>query len=787
LFDLSISTLSVEAGLENKDLPGVLATGAPRRAERLRAQDRLVLFFSQTGSEPLAANLQHELLSRLAETYFTAGGSVTAGLRVMTERLNDFLLNRNLRNTRQGGQLLGLFQAAVLHGNVLYLAQAGTVSSFLSQKTHVEQFTDPAGRSLGQAKLVSLRFYQASVESGDVLILAPETPDGWSVEMLAGSSQLTPDALRQRLVGQALDLRTVVVRFQTGKGEIKGSEFRRVEAVGSPVQPAGIYLSGKPLEAVSAVPVEGAAAQPILSPSEPVFHQKSEPRPVIPAAAGVEKAATKPPVSAPRREQVKPVRTVSESPARSAKSRLSVFTPLAARATRVIAFFRKANTNGAAAGQNLLKRVARAAPAGVTQQASPAGTSATSAPIGVQKLNLSPTTLLVIALAVPLIVATVGLTVYIRLGRGEEFKAYLNTAQQLIDQGAAQQDLTLQRQDYEKALFWMDKADTKGHSDEGDALRQRAQAALDDLDGIQRLAFLPALANDLPKDINIVRVAATISDLYLLDGKQGRVLRLFRSGQGYEYDSQFVCGPGRAGSAVIGPLVDIAALPPGNQTHATVMGIDEGGNVVYCTPNIDGFDSHALTPPDSRWSKILRIVMEQNQLYVLDPQVNAVYRYDSVTAPLSFDASPKLYFDKQVPRMADVIDLAVNQDYLYLLHSDGTMSTCTSSGLSVECADPTPFGDGRKGHSADVDKFAGTQFTLLESTDPPNPSIYVLDQENASIYQFSLRKLNLQGLYRSGIKPDYPLPARQPTAFAISPNRRAVMAYGYQVFYAVLP
>ncbi len=60
-----------------------------------------------------------------------------------------------------------------------------------------------------------------------------------------------------------------------------------------------------------------------------------------------------------------------------------------------------------------------------------------------------------------------------------------------------------------------------------------------------------------------------------------------RNSETYQVDFAFTCGPG----GFIGKLVDIAALPPNNiqvqpgvSGGASIIGVDEYGNAVYCAP-----------------------------------------------------------------------------------------------------------------------------------------------------------------------------------------------------------
>ena len=400
-------------------------------------------------------------------------------------------------------------------------------------------------------------------------------------------------------------------------------------------------------------------------------------------------------------------------------------------------------------------------------------------------LQISPSSMLFIALAVPLVVVAVAATVYFQRGRGEQFQAYLRTAQQFAEQAVAQQDLGLQREDWNQTLYWLDKAAPYGQSAEGDDLRQKARTGLDSMDGILRLNYLPA-GNPMPEGTRIGRMVATINDVYMLDSSSGSVFRLYRTGQDYELDLQFKCGPGKAGTAQIGPLLDIAALPPNNDFKATLIGIDAGGNLEYCAPGVAGFSSTMLVAPDANWGKISRMVLFQDVLYVMDPQVNAVYRYfgDKGSA---FTSGPRLYFENQVPTMTDVVDIAVDQEYLYLLHEDGSMTTCSDAGFTTECSDPAPYGDARQGRMSEPLRFDDAKFLKLQSTQPPDPSLYVLDTEANSVYQFSLRKLNLQRQFRPLVEQDYPLPDQPATGFVVTPNRKVLLAFGNQAFFAALP
>jgi hypothetical protein len=75
----------------------------------------------------------------------------------------------------------------------------------------------------------------------------------------------------------------------------------------------------------------------------------------------------------------------------------------------------------------------------------------------------------------------------------------------------------------------------------------------------------------------------------------------------------------------------------------------------------------------------------------------------------------------------------------------------------------------------------------MQVTQPPEASIFILDgKKGPAIYQFSLQ-LYLARVLRPAVNADVRLPDQPVTAFAITPGRLAVLAFGNQLYYASLP
>jgi hypothetical protein len=172
--------------------------------------------------------------------------------------------------------------------------------------------------------------------------------------------------------------------------------------------------------------------------------------------------------------------------------------------------------------------------------------------------------------------------------------------------------------------------------------------------------------------------------------------------------------------------------------------------------------------------------LDRGDLFVLDPKVNAVWIYRN----MEYSQQPHLFFGDNVPPMQDVIDLAVYNDDLFLLHADGHTTKCTYSGMTespTRCEDPYPYSDNRPGrvHGPVVEDAI---FDQIFFSSFPERSIYMLDPKNQAVYYFSVL-LTLQWQYQ----PKTPLAEGQATAFAISPNRTAFLAVNNNVYYAAMP
>jgi hypothetical protein len=350
-----------------------------------------------------------------------------------------------------------------------------------------------------------------------------------------------------------------------------------------------------------------------------------------------------------------------------------------------------------------------------------------------------------------------------------------------------QNDPAIVRHAWESTLFYLDKADGYQVTDESRALRQQAQNELDALDGIVRLDFKPAAAVD--RSVTVTRMAATDTDLYLLDSGHGTILRAFKINTGYQMDASFQCGPGGYGGQQVGPLIDLAAMPGGNTHNATVLGMDAAGTLLYCAPQMAP-QPFPLAVPDLGWKQITAFTLSSDgkTLYVLDPPGNAVWVYSGLTGDF---IDPYLFFGNFIPTgMEQVIDLAVNASDLFLLFNDSHITSCTYGGESrTRCTDPLTFVDNRAGHPSGSSTLTDAVFSQMAFDNPFDTSLYLLEPKTHAVYKSSPRPgtLELNGQFRASAAVDATLFTSDVSALTIGTNRSIFLCIGDQIYYADMP
>lgn len=787
--DLNILSLFRLNGQEQTSLPGLTAFAPPRKAARGRERESLLVSLLLNGNTTFS-NEEYDKLSRDAAAVFhNTHGALTTALRAAAESVNRALLERNLSTTGRGQYAIGWLTLAAMREAQLTVLQCGPTHVLSFSGGVIRHLHDPAlsGKGLGLSQTINQFFSQIQLQPGDRLLVCPKLPPAWEHALGSDRGLPAPESTRKRMLALVDgDVSGALIHISEGTGTI------RFATNGTPPPP--------PPKPVDVSPATDSAPAFVLpepvqekSPAAHVVGRPNEeqpsayaipPQPAQDDEALVEQLASAAltrqfPPSIPRAKPPEPEpESIPESETEeeeepefeevdvSSEPRLSPEEVALRRAETQRQMARTAVT-GIQAWRRVTERV------GVVirkflPNLLPGGESDISLPVPARAF---------ISILIPILIATIGVVVYMRFGRSSQYDTYIAQAQVLRQQAMNMTNPVEQREAWGNVLQRVAQAELYNVTSDTLAMRQEAQARLDALLGVTRLNFTPILSAGAGTDIS--RMAASDSDLYLLDAAQGNILRAAVTGQGYELED-FDCRPGVHGNYTIGSLVDLVVLPKVNTLSSSVLGVDAAGNLLYCAPG-QVPKPFPLTLPETNWGRVTAMTLDNGKLYVLDAPARAVWIYldkDGV-----FTDSPLFFFGNQIPEIEDAIDIAVNGDELYLLHADGRLTFCTYSrqdAVPTRCESPVKLLN-RFPAYGDMDAFAQAHFTQMLLTGPPDSTLFLLDADGQSVYRLSSRGFELQGISGAviGSFPSGPL-----SAMTSSANQILYLARGEQVFAA---
>jgi hypothetical protein len=774
--DLNLLPVARYAGRDYPELLGLYYTEPLRRTARGRNLDRLIFYLVIEGNAPLPPGKRDQILADLAKLYYETPGSVTTGLRKTAEELNELLLERN-RGLGGNRQCLGLLTQAVVRENQVTLAQSGPMHAFRIAEGGSEHFYNPdmLGQGLGLSRAAPVSFVQCGLQPNDTLLLAAVPAPDWSAAGLSAAHGQGPEGLRRRLFSQSqVDLNTLVIQAKQGKGKF----FL--------LRPATAQATPKAGEVAKTV--EPAAVAPV-PPFQPEVIQTA---PVLAEAVALTEQAE---AASSQTEQVAEI-TAADSSTQVVTPVIEPPASTAAPVTPPAAPIKPAPRREPRRGKPLAQALGALSAVGAAL-----GKGLRRVGIGFQTLfshmlpdeafqSIPSTMMAFIAVAVPVVVVAAAFVTYNRLGRGEKFEQLSAQAKQVALQAMDQTDLAAKRSGLEQARSVIQSAvsfaSTPENTSELKTMQVQVRNALDELDFVRRVDYQPAIVGGLPVTSNITRMVAFDDDLYMLDGTSGGVLRAYMTGKGYEMDYTFQCSPGTYGEVAVGPLNDIVAWPAGYEPAAKILAVDTAGNLLYCAPERPPEAERLKSAPGEAWGNILAAALDQGDFYALDLPSNGVWIYWRS----NFTEDPTLFFDQEIPSFQQVIDMVVDRDDLYLLHSDGSLMLCVRNSLIVA---PTrcsimPYADRRPGKE-NLPLTPQIPFSQMLLIPPPDPSMFMLmpaglNGDGPAVYHFSLRNLSFQKQYL----PETPLPNHKASAFAVDHSRGyLILALGNEVYYAALP
>lgn len=791
--NLTLLSLYRADGQELSSLPGLLAIMPPPKVARGREHQPLLLALHLNGNTPFSTADYMKLTNDAATAFYHMHGALTTALRVAAESVNRTLLERNLSTTGRGQYVIGWLTLGVLREAQLTILQCGPTHVIAYQAGTSRHLYDPAlsGKGLGLNQTVNQYFSQIELGPGDRLLLCPTLPVPWENALASDRGLPALESTRKRLLALVeADVSGVLIQVTEGKGELivphetTPLSSQKAVAPSPPVDSIPAIVRPQLLQEDPSQPAHVIKHPPVDEPSAYAI----PPQPALDDEALIEQLATAAmmrefPPSIPRAHPSVPdLEQVHENDELPVEDEIEVSAP--SRPLGEIDLTRIESKRQAARlavnGIQTWRRLAGRIGAGARKflpHLLPGGESEPA-------WSMSVPVMAFLAVAIPVLVVTIASIVYIRFGRSSQYEIYITQAETLRVQAMNETDPVLQRQAWDNVLDRVAQAEGFGITSKTIALRQEAQTRLDALLGISRLNFSPAFSTGVGAEIS--RMAASDTDLYMLDAAHGEIMRAALTGHGYTVDNAFNCAPGPYGELTVGPLVDLLILPKSNMLNSTVLGTDAAGNLLYCSPD-QLPRALSLTPPDTNWGRVVAMTLENNKLYVLDSPSRAVWIYNGKEQINSdedvgtFPDAPYFFFGIQIPDIQDAIDIAVSGDDLYLLHADGRLTHCTYShivGIDTQCESPVKLVNSFPAYGGS-DVFSQAHFTQMTLTGLPDLALLLLDADGQMVYRLSTRVFELQAIF--GAAGDS-LPLGVLGAMTASPNHILYVARGDQVY-----
>jgi hypothetical protein len=395
-----------------------------------------------------------------------------------------------------------------------------------------------------------------------------------------------------------------------------------------------------------------------------------------------------------------------------------------------------------------------------------------------------PALLTATAIAIPLIVVAITSFIYLRQGRPALADEYVFNALSAVASAQIQPDAETARPYWEEALDWLDRAEKYGVTQETTALRNTAQAALDSLDYVTRLNFVPAVSEGFRSGAEITAIAASGSGLYVLDQTHLSIWYAWSTGRSYEIDQDFQCLQGPDSIAGMGTPVDLAIFEsPGPLGLEQLLAIDSDGTLLFCAPSQEP-SIVQLSPPDTGLGRIQAMDVVDDSLYVLAPEKSMVWIFRSFDSP--GNDTWEYFFADNLRDLRGAIDIMATFNGLLILFDDGHVDICNRSQIDlgsggitiqVECETDLTLENPRQGQpfSDMAQTFTPARIAYSSGMDP---SLYLLDSQESSVLRYNMN-MNFLDHYRP--QEPFPLP---PTALALAPPFDIFLAAGNHVYRA---
>lgn len=239
----------------------------------------------------------------------------------------------------------------------------------------------------------------------------------------------------------------------------------------------------------------------------------------------------------------------------------------------------------------------------------------------------------VLAIAIPIVVALVGMSVYVQRGQVQRMAEIKQEMGQNLVLAETAESEALRRDFYQAMVKLAEEADSLRPGDgEINRMRQQAFTALDRLDGVQRLVARPYYTYS--ESVNLARVALQEGfngGIYTLDAANGSVYR-HHTNENYlslleTTPTQILFRQQAVSNHVVGTVIDLLWRPAGsNVSRDGLAMLDMRGALLTYFPNFTDTRAAPLGL-SSEWQAPVSMAIYNERLYVLDAGAGKIWKY----------------------------------------------------------------------------------------------------------------------------------------------------------------
>jgi hypothetical protein len=672
---------------------------------RSRGKGQLHVLVELSGDTFGREEVCQDLVSAIADEYFSTPGTITYGLRQALLLANAQLLRHNARTVTE--HRVGGAACVVLRDREVYIAQAGWPMVYLIQRERVQAFPDTAldvedSSVLGERQIAEVRLFHATVQPGDTILLV----DGPMARQLGStrigqivSGNLDRALLNLETLAPPEDCTALVIQVGAGaatQGEREQWAFTPVErpsareqAPGSASKPAAERAPGSQRQsepqaeqAVQKRAVQKRAAQEWDPRDRSHLTEMAQAHPPTEWPEAEEEIAERPslPYRSSPEAAVEPLpneQAAAPPGHRSARGTAAYRPPPASRATpgpepEVPSVGERVGAILGAVGQGLRTLGVRMLPD------RPLPTAAERRRAAARKQQREgrqrSRTWILAALGIPLVALLIvaGYSAYRDWSSRTQFEAKLDAVQ-------LERDLALSnagnppeaRQNWEQVIALANEAaEMQPENEEIQNILAQAASSIDRIDGVTRLAPPTMLYQYTAPDSRPSRVIVSGLDVYVLDRGAGQVyhhaLNEVSSALRTPEDSQILMRETQPiEDHTLGMLVDIAWRKDGDDTqHGALLVLDRNGLLVEFDPSWEQKQIQILGGKDV-WRDPAALATFDRNLYILDPVANQIFKYPDE----QFENAPLAWMQADGD-LGSAFDLGID-GAIYVVHDSG--------------------------------------------------------------------------------------------------------------------